>query len=203
FVMYGQTEATARISCLPPDRLGEKLGSAGLPLDNLLIRIVDEMGLEVLTGQTGEIQVRGPSVCSGYLDDAEATQRKFDGGWLKTGDFGCRDDEGYLWIQGRTGEFIQIRGVRVSLGDVEALLAASIYGLAPEQRCCTLLALLKQELAYACDRNSRLRNYVQHWPVDFRAATRIADLPYLPAGVFKANPPLSLVDAKEIKRTLT
>ena len=124
FVMYGQTEATARISCLPPDRLGEKLGSAGLPLDNLLIRIVDEMGLEVLTGQTGEIQVRGPSVCSGYLDDAEATQRKFDGGWLKTGDFGCRDDEGYLWIQGRTGEFIKIRGVRVSFAEVEAKLAA-------------------------------------------------------------------------------
>jgi len=86
---------------------------------------------------------------------------------------------------------------------INSLLAAPIYGLAPEQRCCTLLALLKQELAYACDRNSRLRNYVQHWPVDFRAATRIADLPYLPAGVFKANPPLSLVDAKEIKRTLT
>ena len=68
--------------------------------------------------------MRGPSVCSGYLDDAEATQRKFDGGWLKTGDFGCRDDEGYLWIQGRTGEFIKIRGVRVSFAEVEAKLAA-------------------------------------------------------------------------------
>ena len=123
-VMYGQTEATARISCLPPDRLGEKLGSAGLPLDNLVIRIVDEMGREVPTGQTGEIQVCGPSVCSGYLDDAEATQRKFNGGWLKTGDFGCRDDEGYLWIKGRTGEFIKIRGVRVSFAEVEAKLAA-------------------------------------------------------------------------------
>src|SRR5439155_886771 len=44
-VMYGQTEATARISCLPPDRLGEKLGSAGLPLDNLVIRIVGETGV--------------------------------------------------------------------------------------------------------------------------------------------------------------
>jgi long-chain acyl-CoA synthetase len=124
FVMYGQTEATARISCLPPDRLPDKLGSAGLPLDNLVIRIVDEMGRELPKGQTGEIQVRGPSVCSGYLDDAEATQRKFNGGWLKTGDLGCRDDEGYLWIKGRTGEFIKIRGLRVSFAEVEAKLAA-------------------------------------------------------------------------------
>ena len=124
FVMYGQTEATARISSLPPDRLGKKLGSVGLPLDNLVIRIVDDEGRELAAGQTGEIQVRGPSVCSGYFDDPEATERKFGDGWLKTGDFAYRDDEGYLWIKGRTSEFIKIRGLRVSFGEVEAKVAA-------------------------------------------------------------------------------
>jgi acyl-CoA synthetase (AMP-forming)/AMP-acid ligase II len=124
FVMYGQTEATARISSLPPDRLGEKLGSVGLPMDNLVVRIVDDEGREVATGQTGEIQVRGQSVCSGYFDDPEATERKFGGGWLRTGDFACRDDDGYLWIKGRTSEFIKMRGVRVSFGEVEAKVAA-------------------------------------------------------------------------------
>ena len=123
FVMYGQTEATARISCLPPDRLGDKLGSAGIPLDNLTIRIVDDKGHEVPDGYTGEIQVCGPSVCGGYLDDPEATQRKFDDGWLKTGDLGSLDEEGYLWIKGRTGEFLKIRGFRVSLAEVEAKVA--------------------------------------------------------------------------------
>ena len=124
FVMYGQTEATARISYVLPDRLGEKLGSVGLPMDNLMIRIVDDEGRELPAGQTGEIQVRGPSVCSGYFDDREATERKFGDGWLKTGDFACRDDEGYLWIKGRTSEFIKIRGVRVSFGEVETRVAA-------------------------------------------------------------------------------
>ncbi len=124
FVMYGQTEATARISSLPPDRLDEKLGSVGLPLDNLVIRIIDDEGRELAAGQTGEIQVRGPSVCSGYFDDPEATERKFGDGWLKTGDFACRDDEGYVWIKGRTSEFIKIRGVRVSFGEVETKVAA-------------------------------------------------------------------------------
>jgi acyl-CoA synthetase (AMP-forming)/AMP-acid ligase II len=123
-VMYGQTEATSRISCLPPDRLGGKRGSAGIPLDNLTVRIVDDTGQELPDGETGEIQVRGPSVCEGYLDDPEATQRKFDHGWLKTGDLAARDDEGYLWIKGRTGEFVKIRGVRVSFAEVEARVAA-------------------------------------------------------------------------------
>ncbi|SPF40203.1 Acyl-CoA synthetase (AMP-forming)/AMP-acid ligase II [Candidatus Sulfotelmatobacter kueseliae] len=123
-VMYGQTEATARISCLPKARLQEKLGSAGIPLDNLEVRIVDEEGREVPQGQIGEIQVRGPSVCFGYLDDPESTDRKFGGGWLKTGDFACCDKDGYLWIKGRTDEFIKIRGVRVSVGEVETKVAA-------------------------------------------------------------------------------
>lgn len=124
FVMYGQSEATARISCLSPARLDEKLGSAGVPLDNLAIRIVGDQGQELPNGQMGEIQVRGPSVCMGYLDDPEATQRKFTHGWLKTGDLGSRDEEGYLWIKGRTGEFMKTRGFRVSFAEVEAKVAA-------------------------------------------------------------------------------
>ena len=124
YVMYGQTEATARISCLPPQELQKKIGSAGLPLDNLQVRIADEQGREMSAGEVGEIHVRGPSVCAGYLDDPESTARKFDGGWLKTGDFASRDCDGYLWIKGRTGEFIKIRGVRVSVGEVEARVGA-------------------------------------------------------------------------------
>ena len=85
---------------------------------------------------------------------------------------------------------------------IEELLAIPPYSQAPQQRQCALLALLKNELEYASERNPRFRNYVNHWPVDFRAAERISDLPFLPVGVFKLNPPLALVDACEIKRTL-
>src|ERR1035438_4357676 len=76
---------------------------------------------------------------------------------------------------------------------IESLLMQPPYGVDPQQRHIALLALLKKELAYACDRNSSFRNYVEHWPIDFRVADRIADLPYLSVGVFKANPPLALV----------
>jgi len=86
---------------------------------------------------------------------------------------------------------------------IERLLTRPPYGVDPQQRHDALLALLKKELAYACDLNPRFRNYVESWPIDFRAADKIAELPYVPVGVFKANPPLALVEVDLVKRTLT
>jgi acyl-CoA synthetase (AMP-forming)/AMP-acid ligase II len=125
YVMYGQTEATARIACLPPERLDEKLGSVGLPLDNIRVRITDENGDELDCGKTGEIWVQGKSISPGYLDEPEETAGKFRNGWLATGDIASRDDEGYLWIVGRKSEFVKMRGIRVSLAEIEARAEAA------------------------------------------------------------------------------
>ena len=124
FVMYGQTEATARISCLPPQRLEDKAGSVGLPLDNLTVRIVDPEGREVPPGESGELWVAGKSISAGYLDEPEETRRKFRDGWLATGDIASRDADGCLWITGRQGEFIKMRGVRVGLTEIETTIAS-------------------------------------------------------------------------------
>ena len=86
---------------------------------------------------------------------------------------------------------------------IESLLSQSPYTLESSERRRRLLALMKDEITYACRRNPQYRNYVEHWPCDFRAAEEIADLPYLPVAVFKATPPLSLVSPDEVKRTLT
>jgi acyl-CoA synthetase (AMP-forming)/AMP-acid ligase II len=124
YVMYGQTEATARISCLEPSRLDDKAGSAGKPLDNLIVRIVNEQGEELQTGQTGEIWVKGPSVCAGYLNDLAEAELVFRDGWLRTRDVGCLDAEGFLWVQGRLGAFVKMRGLRVSFAEVETKVAS-------------------------------------------------------------------------------
>ena len=124
YVMYGQTEATARISCMEPERWEKKSGSVGRPLDNLQVRIVDEEGKNLPAGQVGELLVKGPSVCSGYLNDPEETRRVFSGGWLRTRDLARQDEEGYLWIEGRKGAFLKMRGIRVSLPEVEAKVTA-------------------------------------------------------------------------------
>jgi len=123
FVMYGQTEATARISCLPPEQLETNPGSVGVLLDNLALRIVSEDERELPKGQTGEIWIKGPSICDGYFEDEQETARKFADGWLKTGDLASLDENGCIWIKGRKDDFIKIRGVRVSFTEVESKVA--------------------------------------------------------------------------------
>jgi len=124
YVMYGQTEATSRIACMEPERWEEKPGSVGQPLDNLMVRIVDEEGSDLPAKHTGELLVRGPSICSGYLNNSEETRRVFGDGWLRTGDLARQDEEGYLWIEGRKGAFLKMRGMRVSFPEVEAKVLA-------------------------------------------------------------------------------
>jgi acyl-CoA synthetase (AMP-forming)/AMP-acid ligase II len=124
FVMYGQTEATARISCLDSQHIDEKLGSVGRPLTNLRVRIVDEKERELPIGQVGEIVVEGPSVALGYFNDPDESRRTFHHGWLRTGDLGHLDADGYLWIDGRKSAFLKMRGVRVSFAEAEARVAA-------------------------------------------------------------------------------
>ena len=85
---------------------------------------------------------------------------------------------------------------------LRALLAEEPYRLEVSEHQAGLLSLLKAELAYACERNSSFRNYLEAWPVHYQASKRIADLPFVPVGVFKSNPPLALVEESEITRVL-
>ncbi|MBB5777133.1 AMP-binding protein [Nonomuraea jabiensis] len=116
FVMYGQTEATARIAVLPPDRLADRPGSAGLAIPGGRLS-VDE----------GEVVYHGPNVMMGYAETAADLARGDDlGGVLRTGDLGRLDSEGFLYITGRLKRIAKIFGVRVNLDDVERLLRGSV-----------------------------------------------------------------------------
>src|SRR5580704_11105878 len=86
---------------------------------------------------------------------------------------------------------------------IEHLLAIPPYGLPPQEQQAALLSLLKDELEYGSNKNPFYRNYIEHWPVHTSSARRISDLPYLPVGLLKAQPHLSLVEPQEIKRVLT
>jgi len=123
FIMYGQTEATSRLTYLPPELLGTKPGSVGLPLPGieLEIRADDE---PVRRGETGEICVRGPSVMLGYWRDAELSAQVLRGGWLHTGDLGHLDEDSYLYIDGRAADMIKVGAFRVSPQEVEEVIAA-------------------------------------------------------------------------------
>lgn len=85
---------------------------------------------------------------------------------------------------------------------IDALLAAPPFASPPEQHEAELLSILCSQLAYAAERSPSFRRYIDAWPRDFRRSDKIADLPYLPVGAFKADPPLALVPPGEIVRTL-
>lgn len=114
--MYGQTEATARMAVLPPERLADKLGSAGLALPGGRLEADDD----------GEILYHGPNVMMGYADTADDLSRGDDlGGVLRTGDLGRVDPDGFLHITGRLKRMAKIFGIRVNLDDVERMLRGS------------------------------------------------------------------------------
>lgn len=120
FVMYGQTEATARLSYLPPELLGTKLGSIGRGIPGVELAVVDERGEPVGPGVTGEIIATGENISPGYLGDAEATREKFADGKLRTGDLAVRDTDGFIFIVDRLADFIKSWGNRVSSQEIEA-----------------------------------------------------------------------------------
>ncbi|MEJ2578352.1 MAG: AMP-binding protein [Kineosporiaceae bacterium] len=119
FVMYGQTEATARLSYLPPDRLGDKRGSIGRGIPGVQLRVLDEQGEPVPVGQRGEIYALGDNISPGYLDDPEASAEKFTPRGMRTGDIAVVDEEGFIFIVDRRADFIKSWGNRVSSGEVE------------------------------------------------------------------------------------
>lgn len=119
WVMYGQTEAAPRATYLPPEMLEAKLGSIGIPVPGVEIKIADSSGSEVPTGETGEIMIHGPNVMLGYWNRPEETAEVVRDGWLITGDLARRDDDGYIYVVGRKREIIKAAGHRVSAKEVE------------------------------------------------------------------------------------
>jgi hypothetical protein len=86
---------------------------------------------------------------------------------------------------------------------IDSLLGLAPYSLSGKEKTSRLLDIWRDELEMTGQRHAGLGNYIRQWPVNFRDANRVADLPFLPVAMLKANPPLSLVGEQEIKRTLT
>ncbi|WP_336213020.1 AMP-binding protein [Nonomuraea sp. LPB2021202275-12-8] len=112
YVMYGQTEATARIAVLPPDQVAARPDSVGAAVPGGRLTVED-----------GEVVYHGPNVMMGYAETAADLARGDElGGVLRTGDLGRLDGDGFLYITGRVKRIAKIFGVRVNLDDVERLL---------------------------------------------------------------------------------
>jgi long-chain acyl-CoA synthetase len=125
FVMYGQTEGTARLSYLDPERLPAKLGSIGRGLASTRLEVLKEDGTPVVpgSGEVGEIVASGPNITRGYWNSPEETARFFRDGRLYTGDLARVDADGFIYIVDRARDFIKSMGNRISPQEVEETIA--------------------------------------------------------------------------------
>jgi len=122
FIMYGATEASARLAYLNPERYSDKMDSVGQPIPGVLFRIVSPEGNEVSQGIVGELLVTGPNIMQGYWKDPEGTNKILSKNWYHTGDLAHMDEEGFFYIVGRMDDIIKTGGERVSPRKVENIL---------------------------------------------------------------------------------
>lgn len=139
YVMYGQTEATARMSYVPAARALEKVGSIGVAIPGGEFFLVDPTGCEITaTGVQGELGYRGPNVTMGYAEHrADLSKGDERQGRLLTGDLALRDSDGYYYITGRLSRMAKLFGKRVSLDDLEQIcldLVAEVACIGAEDR---------------------------------------------------------------------
>jgi acyl-CoA synthetase (AMP-forming)/AMP-acid ligase II len=120
--MYAMTEAVPMH--LVPTEWEDRPASGGPPVPNTSCKVIDvETGAELDLGQTGEVCVRGPQVMKGYLHNPAATAQMIDAeGWLHTGDLGCADADGWIFITDRLKELIKYKGYQVAPAELEAIL---------------------------------------------------------------------------------
>ncbi len=123
YVMYGQTEATARLTHLNPAFISSKPGSVGKAIPGVEISIVDEKGHKVKDGQIGEIVAQGDNIMQGYWNAPEETAKVLRGGLLYTGDLARVDDEGFIYLVARKKEMIKSGANRISPYEIEEVVS--------------------------------------------------------------------------------
>ena len=119
---YGMTENVASCCVLGRNDVPEMVGSAGKPLRHTQIMIAREDGTEAAPGESGEIWCRGPVVTPGYWRRPEANAETFSGGWLRTGDIGSRDENGFIYVEDRLKDMYISGGENVYPAEIENVL---------------------------------------------------------------------------------
>lgn len=137
---YGLTETTSHSSVLRADEHRIAPGSIGRGIDDVQLRVVDELGRDLGPGEVGELLVKGPNVMAGYWNRPEETAHTLRGGWLHTGDLARRDERGFLYIVDRKKDMVISGGVNLYPRESEDVLArhpavadVAVFGV-PDER---------------------------------------------------------------------
>ncbi|MGO9585223.1 MAG: class I adenylate-forming enzyme family protein [Limisphaerales bacterium] len=139
FVMYGSTEAAPRLTYVEPEVLPRKWGSIGRAIPNVEVIVSDERGNRLPSGVPGEIAARGSNIMMGYWKSPAATAEVMRNGYYYTGDLGYEDQDGYIFLTGRSRDIIKAGGNRVSSKEIEdavleipGVMEAAVIGVPDE-----------------------------------------------------------------------
>ncbi|MFT7721741.1 MAG: AMP-binding protein [Roseateles sp.] len=184
FVMYGQTEACARISYVPPERLSEKIGSIGIAIPGGTLSVAPD---------SGELIYEGPNVMLGYAErPADLALGDELGGRLATGDLGHADADGFFYVTGRLKRFVKIGGNRIGLDEVEQALQGYLHApVSVGGKDDGLVVWIESDSAVMIETaRTYLRSHftIHHSMVKIKL---VDDLPLLPTGKKDYSPLLS------------
>ncbi len=122
FCVYGLTEVSGRFCILPSEKIDEKTGSVGYPLEGMSVTIRDEQGRLKPPNETGQVFVSGPALMEGYVNNPEINRAVLTEYGFATGDFGYLDNDGFLFLQGRNDDILKVGGEKVSVKMIEDAL---------------------------------------------------------------------------------
>jgi acyl-CoA synthetase (AMP-forming)/AMP-acid ligase II len=190
FLMYGQTEGTARLSYLPPERLRDKLGSIGKGLPSTRLEVLRSDGTPVTPGsdEVGEIVASGENITLGYWNDPVETARYFRNGRLHTGDLARVDCDGFIFVVERERDMIKCGGNRVSAKEIEDVISeiADVIEVAVVGAGHEILG--EVAVAYVASRpksenlEGRIVDYCKRKLPSFKVPEQVICLPQLPHG---------------------
>ncbi len=191
FVMYGATEASARLTYVPPDDLPRKIGSVGRAIPGVTLEVLREDGSRAASCEVGEVVARGPNIMEGYWNDPEETVRVLDADGYHTGDLGWFDEDGFLWLAGRAREQIKSGAHRIHPKEIEdAILEhvsvheAAVIGVHDETLGEAIHAFVVLRMGAAADADELLAHCRAHLPA-YKVPKRVLfrdELPKGPAG---------------------
>lgn len=178
-VMYGQTEATARMSYLPPEKAVEKYGSMGIAIPGGKFSLIDVNGVDITEPETvGELVYEGDNVTLGYAENGTDLKKGDErGGRLVTGDMAKFDKDGFFYIVGRKKRFLKIFGNRVNLDETERMIKSNFSNI--DCACCgkdDMMSIFLTDSVY----NERVLNFMTLKTGLNRAAFKIHDIDEIP-----------------------
>ncbi len=182
---YGLSECSPAVSINPVNK--QKALSIGLPLYGYQVKIVDEEMLEVPVGQVGELIVKGDCVMLGYWKRPTATEETIINGWLRTGDLGKVDDEGYIYIVDRKKDLIISKGINIYPREIEEVLylhpsvkAAAVIGIKDEHNGEIPVAYIELDSEEPVMTESGMKIYLKQHLANFKVPKNIYFLEELP-----------------------